>query len=930
MGILYKSLTLLALAGVLSACGAGDVGGGAASGAAATPGGTALDGPLMNATVTARSANGTVCVTTTTGNNGRFTLPSVSGCTYPLLVEVTGGQDMTSGGSNTVTWRSVLVDAQTPVVNAGPLTTLIYEAARTRAGAAANITQTDLDVARAAVMRQFGFGADSQNSDVNPLTTDLNSTTAAARIRADEAVAEMARRVAGAGNGTRLEAYFSALGEDISDGSLDGSRAGSTLSTNNTASLGLSGPQMATLSQVATSTLVGELLSNNLTITLSDGTRANASDVQANLAAGIAAVVSGAGEAMSESQANATLAQLPVSKALLQQAKSAIKSVLDVAGNAEISTSNLTAFQSAVDSMLTAVGNATTLSRSAAAAPLANITNVTLGVANETGRLDNTSELTSVQSNATQLQTSLRQGTANAFSQNTLSDIDPLTVFLDALLSMNIGNTLPAISTPSAVNVLSGHSSSSVSFTVGDTETPVANLTVTATADNTTLLPASAIVLGGSGASRTVTVTPPAGVGNGTTTVTLTVNDGFGSSAAHFPVYVSAPVVEEPHYPSNNTTSNVTLLNGNYGVMKLGSTSASPTARVFDLATLGINGTSYACEETFSTASPLETCNAQILPDTQGQFQLTSGNRTWSTGAYSPDGQMLFWVDPGQQRVGINMMLERGSGLSNATLSGGYHTVQGNVYGYNNETGFSVWSSNMTFDGEGRFCDYGGMTCSDSNQTFSYAVSGDGLMNMAWDYHYAAQNYTTVYNKQGVVAPDGDMFAVMQTGYSSTYVYEGGDHHGLFNSTTQSGSLALVLGVKQSTNATNAVLEGTYALGWMDLGGMISGFDRIGFNGEGNGTLTTQVSSQGNSSADIPVTYSVSSNGAVSLNISGNSYLGAVSPDGEKLVLGYNNYNSTARAVIVGTRRTPSVANMTATAKTLLTGADNFPDVRRD
>ena len=48
---------------------------------------------------------------------------------------------------------------------------------------------------------------------------------------------------------------------------------------------------------------------------------------------------------------------------------------------------------------------------------------------------------------------------------------------------------------------------------------------------NTTLVPVSNIVVGGTGADRTVTITPAANQ-SGTATITLTVTDGDGGTAS--------------------------------------------------------------------------------------------------------------------------------------------------------------------------------------------------------------------------------------------------------------------------------------------------------------------------------------------------------------------------------------------------------------
>lgn len=67
-----------------------------------------------------------------------------------------------------------------------------------------------------------------------------------------------------------------------------------------------------------------------------------------------------------------------------------------------------------------------------------------------------------------------------------------------------------------------------IAFTIGDAETPAAQLTVTATSNNQTLLPNANIALGGSGANRTITMTPATGqLGSATVTVTVTDANGY-------------------------------------------------------------------------------------------------------------------------------------------------------------------------------------------------------------------------------------------------------------------------------------------------------------------------------------------------------------------------------------------------------------------
>ena len=78
-------------------------------------------------------------------------------------------------------------------------------------------------------------------------------------------------------------------------------------------------------------------------------------------------------------------------------------------------------------------------------------------------------------------------------------------------------------------------------FTVGDDLTAVDLLSVACRSSNPTLFPAIRLILGGSGASRTLSVRPAAGQ-SGTATITLTVKDGGGLTATtSLTVTVNAP-----------------------------------------------------------------------------------------------------------------------------------------------------------------------------------------------------------------------------------------------------------------------------------------------------------------------------------------------------------------------------------------------------
>lgn len=129
-----------------------------------------------------------------------------------------------------------------------------------------------------------------------------------------------------------------------------------------------------------------------------------------------------------------------------------------------------------------------------------------------------------------------------------------------------MGNAAPVIS---AITSKSGDQDTAIGpieFGVQDDSTPANQLTVTAAADGTSLIPADGLVIGGNGAVRNLTLTPLEAA-TGTANITITVVDAQGVMASRgFSVTVNARAASMRDTAlstfAKNETAEVTPLNG--------------------------------------------------------------------------------------------------------------------------------------------------------------------------------------------------------------------------------------------------------------------------------------------------------------------------------------------------------------------------------
>ncbi len=159
-------------------------------------------------------------------------------------------------------------------------------------------------------------------------------------------------------------------------------------------------------------------------------------------------------------------------------------------------------------------------------------------------------------------------------------------------------NTSPTISQIANQTINQNTSTSTLIFTIADTETQTDQLIVSQSSDNTTLIDNSGIVLGGSGTSRTITLTPKNNQ-TGMARITLTVNDGSVSTETSFNLTVkttnTTPTVSSPGnqiIDENTATSalGITIGDNETNANSLALTASSSNITLIDNAGIVLSG----------------------------------------------------------------------------------------------------------------------------------------------------------------------------------------------------------------------------------------------------------------------------------------------------------------------------------------------------
>lgn len=253
-----------------------------ASGASGVAGielsGGGADGPLAGGVIKFSGADNNICGDVVkTDDSGKYTAKIPVDCIFPIRLSLTDGYDLVSEQYNHNEMMSLILDSDTGQVNVTPLTTIIYYAAlsRTKETGLSSLSASDLDFLIRTAMRYFNFGifnaSQTTNSAYNPFTSKINTDNACIFVKANEGLIETIRRTAISQYGipdtvplnSSINHVLQALGDDISDGVLDGRNI------NGATSLG--GSRMAALWNINAANVSMELMQNQFSITMDDG-----------------------------------------------------------------------------------------------------------------------------------------------------------------------------------------------------------------------------------------------------------------------------------------------------------------------------------------------------------------------------------------------------------------------------------------------------------------------------------------------------------------------------------------------------------------------------------------------------------------------------------------------------------------------------------
>jgi len=234
--VAVRLLVSMVIAGMLGGCisdGDGDassgidsVSSGASSSTPVEVAGSVGDGPVTGAEIEVWSSGGQLLGSMVSDSTASFgSTMKIKGKEYPLVLQVSGGVDLVTGGSPDFQMLSVMLNPSDKQVNITPFSTLVVLIAERMPG---GLNSSNVASALGYVTGVLGFGLDNTLVN-NPITDDITEANVANFIKSSEAFGEMVRRtrdlVTASGRNITGDAVLIALAEDMLDGALDGQGA---------------------------------------------------------------------------------------------------------------------------------------------------------------------------------------------------------------------------------------------------------------------------------------------------------------------------------------------------------------------------------------------------------------------------------------------------------------------------------------------------------------------------------------------------------------------------------------------------------------------------------------------------------------------------------------------------------------------------------
>ena len=217
-----------------------------------------------------------------------------------------------------------------------------------------------------------------------------------------------------------------------------------------------------------------------------------------------------------------------------------------------------------------------------------------------------------------------------------------LNIFLLILTSgFLIAQSPPTISDITNKTINEDATMGPINFTVGDAQTPVANLTLSATSSNTTIVPNGNISFGGSGADRTITIVPAANENSSNgVTITVTVTDGNAETASdNFKLYINSvndnPTIVVPVNQTLNEDANTGSINFTVNDVEDGGsvtvTRASSNETIIPLSGLVLGGSGNNRTITITPAANQFTSGTPVTVT----FTVTDGDGASTNGTFT-------------------------------------------------------------------------------------------------------------------------------------------------------------------------------------------------------------------------------------------------------------------------------------------------------